>query len=129
MFIVKKTLFAQSIIIDKKSNLVTACNIIEEFITPVIPTHLAPTNLLIYFERDSIIGDSKFNVKVTTSLNDKLLGETNTPIDFQTRKKHRLVVGYNTIPINELGVLKFKIFNEKGKLLHTHECSISPTTI
>ena len=123
MFRVKLILFAQSVVIDKRTNLVTLCNVTEEFHAKEVPINIPPTNLLIYFQRDDIDPNSKFPIKVVISLNDKILGENNTSIDFQNRKKHRLVVGYSTILINEFGILKFEIFNE-DKSLSVFECPI-----
>ena len=104
---IKFIVFAKSVSVDSNSQLATILEIIEELATPLLPSALPESKMIVLFERDIKNDPNNLDASIRVMVNETVIGEQDFVINFQNKKRNRLVVEIPAIKIESFGKLFF----------------------
>ena len=122
---VRLMLCAIGISIDRKSNNVTAFNILEEISAANFPAFIPEMYCLIVLDKTETPEEPP-NFTLVAQLGDEELFKRDFAINFQDKKRHRYSIGLAGLVLNRPGNLEFRIYQSE-KLITTYEIEIIKT--
>lgn len=123
MLRIKYILFTKSVSLDQVSSQASALNIIEQINATKFPAIFPDSTLLLLFEKNSTDKNTYF-ATVNMTLNDKKIGGANLDIDFKGGKRHRGIVTFPTLKLDEAGILKLEVLDSEEKSLAMYDLEI-----
>jgi len=108
-------LCAQNIVQDKKTNMVSAINIIDQFNSQGFPTIRPSTTFHFRLTREKT-DKQKFECILKIYLNRKKINEFDFPINFDNKLKFNLMVDMNGLVLSGPGEMRYSLYL-KNKLL------------